>query len=43
MSSFEGKHLDVPQSRFLNLLSGSLVLVFGSIGGTYLFGWLLLA
>ena len=43
MSSFEGKHVDVPQSRFLNLLSGSLVLVLGSIGGTYLFGWLLLA
>ena len=43
MSSFEGKHLEVPHSRFLNLLTGSLVLVFGLIGGTCLFGWLLLA
>jgi hypothetical protein len=43
MSSFEGKHLEVPRGRFLNLLSGSLVLVFGSIGGTCLFGWLLFA
>jgi hypothetical protein len=43
MSSFEGKHLEVPHNRLLNLLSGTLVLLFGSIGGTCLFGWLLLA
>ena len=43
MSSFEGKHMEVPHSRFLNLLTGTLVLLFGSIGGTFLFGWLLLA
>ena len=43
MSSFEGKHLEVRHSRLLNLLSGSIVLVFGALGGTYLFGWLLFA
>jgi hypothetical protein len=43
MSSFEGMRLDVPPSRLLNLLTGTFVIVSGSIGGTFLFGWLVLA
>ena len=42
MSSFQHKDVEVPQRSRLHLLTGSIVLTFGSIGATYLLGWLLL-
>ena len=42
MSSFQHKNMEVPHRSRLHVLTGSIVLTFGSIGGAYLLGWLLL-
>jgi hypothetical protein len=42
MSSFQHKNLEVPQRSRLHLFTGSIVVTCGTIGGTWLLGWLLL-
>ena len=42
MSSFEQTKVEIPQSSPWDLVTGSIVLMFGTFGGAWLLGWLIL-